>query len=38
MKAGSFTFEEMSAIGKYVGAEYYEEHQYYFLTKTGEKI
>lgn len=38
MKAGSFTFDEMTAIGKYLSVEYHEEHDYYFLTKTGEKI
>jgi len=38
MKAGSFTFQEMQAIGKFLGAEYHEEHDYYFVTKAGEKI
>jgi len=38
MKAGSFDFDEMTAIGKFLGAEYHEEHDYYFVTKTGEKI
>ena len=38
MTTGSFTFEEMQKIGKYLGASWKEEHRYYFITKTGEEI
>ena len=38
MVSGSFTFEEMQKIGKYLGASWHEEHRYYFTTKSGEEI
>jgi hypothetical protein len=38
MAIGSFTFEEMQKIGKYLGASWHEEHRYYFTTKNGEEI
>jgi hypothetical protein len=38
MAIGSFTFEEMQKIGKYLGASWHEEHRYYFTTKAGEEI
>ena len=38
MVSGSFSFEEMQQIGKYLGATWHEEHKYYFTTKTGEEI
>jgi hypothetical protein len=38
MAAGSFTFEEMQKIGQFLGAEWHEEHRYFFTTGTGEEI